>query len=148
MHITQEKTQENLRDKLRVNWRKFSSLIPQMGQVGRYQDRIVPTFREYSLAFPTVQLETLSFLQIFPKLLNLPDTYVSGTYSFVYLKWVDNVGRKTPLWVLIWPLSALSICFHCNNPPPLLVLGALWVGSLRLFPLLQALTFPIGAHDM
>ncbi len=34
MHITQEKTQENLRNKVRVNSRKFSSLIPQMGRVG------------------------------------------------------------------------------------------------------------------
>ena len=34
MHITQGKTQEYLRNKLRVDSRKFSSLIPQMGQVG------------------------------------------------------------------------------------------------------------------
>ena len=33
MHITEEKTEENLRNNLDVNSSKFSSLIPQMGQV-------------------------------------------------------------------------------------------------------------------
>ena len=40
MHITQEQTQEYLRYNLRVNSRKISSFIPQMGQVGTHTETI------------------------------------------------------------------------------------------------------------
>ncbi len=67
LHITQEQTQEYLRYKLRVNSRKISWLIPQMGQVGG----LYATFYEFFGGINPYSVRIVKSVQIIGPSLNV-----------------------------------------------------------------------------